>query len=170
MFAIEKYDDEGLYCTFYTVRKEDAEFSETDKFLNKYKDNVKFKRSLQELFIFITNQIGNKHGALEEFFRFENNANALPPTGKHKIDEIYINYRNFPLRLYCLRISKNLVVLFNGAEKTSSTAQNGKTSMVFQEANSFSLAILEALKLKQIYITPNKREFVTFDNQDEIYL
>ena len=56
-------------------------------------------------------------GALKVFFRFENAAQAIPPCGTYKVEDIYINYANFPLRLYCLRISETLVVLFNGGEK-----------------------------------------------------
>ncbi len=35
-FALEIWDDEGSKCTFYSVRWDDAEENETDKFFNKY--------------------------------------------------------------------------------------------------------------------------------------
>jgi uncharacterized SAM-binding protein YcdF (DUF218 family) len=63
-----------------------------------------------------------------------------------------------------------LVVLFNGGEKTAKNAQGGKTSMFFNEANQFAKRILEALQQKEIYITPNKREFRYFKDSEEIYL
>lgn len=170
IFALEKFDDQGSLCTFYTVRWEVEEWSETDKFFNKYESDRNFERPIQELAVFLTKKIGNDFGALEDFFRFENAAQALPPSGKHKVGEITINYGNFPLRLYCLRISDSLVVLFNGGEKTAKNAQGGKTSMVFYEANQFAKRILEALQQKEIYITPNEREFRTFNNSEEIYL
>ncbi len=87
---------------------------------------------------------------MEDFFRFENEAQALPPAGKYRVGEMTINYGNFSLRLYCLRISDKLVVLFNGAEKTSGTAQGGKTNMVFTEANQFAKQITDALNNKEI--------------------
>ena len=90
------------------------------------------------------------------------------PAGKYKVGELTINYGNFPLRLYCLRISDSLVVLFNGAEKTSATAQNGKTSLVFSDAYQFAKRILKALIDRDI--TTNKREFKNFNNNDEILL
>ncbi|MGY6560667.1 MAG: hypothetical protein ACXITV_01030 [Luteibaculaceae bacterium] len=170
IFALEKFDDQGSRCTFYTVRWENAELSETDKFFDKYDSDVNFERPIQELAVFLTKKIGNDKGAMEDFFRFENTAQALPPSGKHKVGEITINFGNFPLRLYCLRISEGLVVLFNGGEKTSETAQRGKTSMAFHEANQFAKRILEAIQQNEIYITHNDREFRNIDDSEEIYL
>lgn len=88
--------------------------------------------------MFISRKIGDEMGALEDFFRFENSAQALPPLGTYKVENISVNYGNFPLRLYCLRISGSLLVLFNGGEKTSASAQSGNTSMAFHEANLFA--------------------------------
>jgi hypothetical protein len=169
-FALEIFDDQGKICTFYTVRWEDAELSETDKFFVKYENVNNFQRPLQELAKFISKKIGDELGALEDFFRFENKAQALPPPGTYKVEDIYINYGNFPLRLYCFRISETLVVLFNGGEKTADTAQGGKTSMVFQEANIFAKRILDALREKDIYITADQRTILYHDGSDEILI
>lgn len=169
-FALEIYDDEGEKCAFYTVRWVDSGISETDKFFMKYENSSKFKHYLQELAIFLTKKMGSETGALEDFFRFETKAHALPPAGIYNVDEININYDHFPLRLYCLRISDYLVVLFNGAEKTSRTAQGGKTAMAFYEANIFAARILEALKNKDIYIAANQRTFKNYDHTEEIIL
>lgn len=169
-FALEIFDDQGKLCTFYTVRWEDAELSETDKFFLKFSKENQLKQALQELAKFLEVVIGNEYGALEEFFRFENNAQAIPSSGTYKVEDIYINYGNFPLRLYCLRISESLVVLFNGGEKTANTAQQGKTSMAFQEANIFAKRILEALKNKDIYNNDKQRKFLNFNGNEEIYI
>lgn len=169
-FALEIFDDHGNVCTFYTVRWEDAEFSETDKFFQKYENDSSLKRSIQELASFISKKIGNEMGAMEDFFRFENTAQALPPAGTYKVEDIYINYGNFPLRLYCLRISETLVVLFNGGEKTSDKAQSGNTSMAFHEANYFAKRILDALINKDIFITNNQREFRYYNDSKEIII
>lgn len=169
-FALEIFDDQGKLCTFYTVRWEDAELSETDKFFLKFSNENQLKQALQELAKFLEVVIGNEYGALEDFFRFENNAHAIPSAGTYKVEDIYINYGNFPLRLYCLRISESLVILFNGGEKTANTAQQGKTSMAFQEANIFAKRILEALKNKDIYINDKQRTFLSFNGNEEIYI
>lgn len=169
-FALEIFDDQGQVCTFYTVRWVDEDLSETDKFFEKYENHSTFQRPLQELAEFISKKIGDEMGALEDFFRFENAAQALPPSGTYKVEDIYIDYGNFPLRLYCLRISETLVVLFNGGEKTADTAQGGKTSMAFRDANLFAKRIMDALINKEIYITPNRREFRYYNGSDEIIL
>lgn len=170
IFALEIFDDQGQVCTFYTVRWEDAELSETDKFFVKYENDSTFQRPMQELAKFISKKIGDEMGALEDFFRFENAAQALPPSGRHKVEDLYINFGNFPLRLYCLRISETLVVLFNGGEKTADTAQEGKTSMAFQEANIFAKRILDALRDTDIYITADQRAFRYYDGSEEIII
>ncbi|MEI7463433.1 MAG: hypothetical protein WCK03_03500, partial [Candidatus Taylorbacteria bacterium] len=146
------------------------EYNETDKFFDKYASIETFKRSIQELVDFVFRKIGDDTGALQIYFRFEDSAHALPPSGKHTVEEITLNFDNFPLRLYCLRISENLVVLFNGSEKTSQSALAGKTSMTFTEANQFASKILEALYQKTIYITADEREFRNFDGSVEILL
>ncbi len=169
-FALEIFDDQGQVCSFYTVRWEGAALSETDKFFVKYENDSTFQRPLQELAKFISNKIGDEMGALEDFFRFENAAQALPPSGTYKVEDLYINFGNFPLRLYCLRISETLVVLFNGGEKTAYTAQGGKTSMAFQEANIFAKRILNALINKDIYITADQRAFRYYNGSDEIII
>lgn len=169
-FALEKFDDQGNCCTFYTVRWEDADISETDMFFDKFRKYEHLKESLQELAKFIEVIIGDEYGALADFFRFENSAQALPPSGTYKVEDIFINYGNFPLRLYCLRVSETLVVLFNGGEKTAESAQGGKTSMAFHEANQFAKRILEAIQKNEIYIIPTEREFRNFNGSEEIYL
>ncbi len=169
-FELEIFDDQGQFCTFYTVRWEDAEYSETEKFFLKYENHITLRRPMQELAMFISKKIGDETGALEDFFRFENAAQALPPSGTYQVEALFLHFGHFPLRLYCLRISETLVVLFNGSEKTAATAQGGKTGMAFQEANIFAKRILEVLKNKDIYITNNQREFRYFDGSHEIIL
>lgn len=169
-FALEIFDDQGQVCTLYTVRWEDAGLSETEKFFQKFRYDERLKHSLRELAIFIEAVVGDTYGALPDFFRFENAAHALPPSGKFRVEDIYLNFGNFPLRLYCLRISQTLVVLFNGDEKTAPTAQGGKTSMVFHEANIFAQRILEALHNADIYITPDQRAFCAYDGSRPIMI
>ena len=67
---------------------------------------------------------------------------------------------DYPLRLYCLRISHDIVVLFNGDEKTSGPAQDGKMSMAFYEAQQFAKRILKG------YLN---NEF-KFDQDEELFL
>lgn len=169
-FVLEKFDDEGERCTFYTVRWDKSGKSETEKFLEKYATDKNFVQPIQELVSFIFNTLGNELGAMECFFRFERDAQALPPAGSYQVGDISIYYPHFPLRLFCLRISDNLVILFNGGEKTSHKAQDGNTSMAFYEANAFAKRILEALNDKEIYITEDGCELRCYNESEEIIL
>ncbi len=168
-FVLEIWDDEPL-CTFYSVRWDDAHFSETDKFFIKYKDIPRFERPVNELAIFLASFIGQEKGAVEGLFRFENRAHGLPPPGKYQIGELEITYSNFPLRLYCLRLTDHLVILFGGAEKTSASAQDGKTSMTFYEANQFADRINEAIKEEMIIVNEGERKIYYFNGSDDIIL
>lgn len=169
-FSLEIFDDEGLVCSFYTVRREDAPLSETEKFFAKYEKDPTLERSLQELAQFIFRKMGDETGAREAFFRFENTAHALPPAGRHLVEEVSIRFAHFPLRLYCLRLSESLVILFNGGVKTAQTAQSGKTSMAFREANQFAQRILSALEKGDIRITPDGRTLQSADGSDDLIL
>lgn len=169
-FAVEIFDDTGKHCTFYTVRWDEAELSETDKFFKKYEDHKEFGDSLMEMASFLHEVIANEYGALDVFFRFENAAQALPPKGKYQIGELQVNFFNFPLRLYCLKIAENILVLFNGNEKTAQTAQGGKTSMAFHNANVFAKRITQALNDGTIIVSGNNRQLLNYDNSTEILL
>lgn len=112
--------------------------------------------------------IGEKYGARDEFFREERQAQALPPPNnvKKRLVEVSI-YPDSPLRLYCLKLSEACVVLFNGGEKTSWHAQEGKTSMAFYEANVYAKKILGALN-SVIKLTEDGKSLVDFYESDDI--
>lgn len=167
IFTLEVFDDEGSRCVFYTVRLDGQELNETDKFFAKYEEDEVLGQALMDLAAFLFKKIAMETGASKYLFRFENNAQALPPAGFHKVGEVSINYQGFPLRLYCLRISDSLVVLFNGAKKTSQTAQSGETRTAFNEANRYAGAILKALSNGEISISGNGRAFLDgFGNEN----
>jgi len=169
-FALEIFDDTGTHCTFYTVRWDDMEHSETDRFFINYENHKKFGEPLMELASFLNQVIANEHGALDDFLRFENAAQALPPSGKYQIGELHVNFLSFPLRLYCLKITENILVLFNGNEKTSQTAQGGKTSMAFHDANEFAKRISTALNDGTIIISENNFQLLNYNNSTDILL
>jgi len=124
-FALELWFDEARYCTFYTVKWEGSETSETDRFFEKYEnDDNPYNSYAYELFRLITHSIGDIYGATDDFFdRTKNKALALPPKPKRWIPEIKELGIHFPLRLYCYRISESIVVLFNGGIKNQRTDQ-----------------------------------------------
>lgn len=145
-FVLEIIDDTGSRCTIYSVRKEGASMSETEKFYAKQDTTLsRFKREFQELTHLITTIIADEDGARQEFFRYEGEADGLPPKGDWDFDSLSVSFVNYPLRLYCLRISNDKLILFNGDEKTSREARDGKTRTTFIEAQNFAKRIKEAM-------------------------
>lgn len=173
-FAVEIWYDEGSVCTFYSVRfideKEDT-LSETDKFFDKFtREGSHFYDEAMQLFRLVINSIGDKYGAIDDFFdRMENRAQALPPRPKKGVDEISLLGLRFPLRLFCFRVSEQIVILFNGGVKSSENVQSSDDlSVKFYEAQFFALRIIEALREKIIEISDNGRYLEYFDNNDII--
>lgn len=169
-FAVELFNGDGSVCKFYTVRYIDSDnddnLSETDKFFDKFFNVERFKQNIFDI-VELIDYIGNK-GANINLFREERDFHAIPPKDI-KLSKIEINIeKSSVLRLYCLRLTENVVILFNGDEKTSQKAQEGKTSMVFNEAISFTQKINEALISKDIKIKRNK--LVCSDNSEDIFL
>lgn len=105
-------------------------------------------------------KIGNEIGAKEEYFRYEGfrggDARALPPPSssqKRHLSEITTANN---LRLYCMRINKNVVLLFSGAIKTKNTAQDcDNVRPHFLLANRITKAIDEAVIEKDIQFDKN---------------
>lgn len=173
-FVLEVWDDEASKCTFYTVRQEGAEETETDKFFNKYDAIAELKKATQELLSFVLDSIGEDHGAIDTLFnRFENEVVGLPNKGKVNVSGIIFLYPNFPLRLYALRVNNrsDLVVLFNGGVKSAQTNQASKElNLKWIEACQFARRIEEALRDKEIIIDNKKRRISSINGAEEILL
>ena len=173
-FVLEIWDDEGSKCTFYSVRWDDAEENETDKFFNKYDRKLEFKQAAQVLLSFVLDSIGEDHGAIDPLFnRFENEVTGLPNKGKVNVGEIVFLFPGFPLRLYALRINgrSDLVILFNGGVKSAQTNQASRDlNLKWREACRFAQRIEEALREKEIIIDSTKRQLLTNNGDTEIVL
>jgi hypothetical protein len=113
---------------YYTFHVEGHKESETLKFFSKIKALPEYTNELNELADWLFN-IGNTYGALPFLFRFEDEAGALPPNFKSqrriKIEKIEQN----DLRLYCIWISEEIVILANGGIKLSLVAQDSAELM-----------------------------------------
>jgi hypothetical protein len=167
-FALRIWDDECDKVTFYTVHQDGHVLCETDKFFEKYSKLIRFKTNTERLLQLILEVIGNTYGAHTNFFnRFEDQANALPHKGS--IEEIKFEH-DFPLRLYCYRVTDSIVVLFNGGEKTAQTVQNSSNlNLKFIEAKSYVKLIQTALNTGEIKV--NNRILVYPNNPlEEIIL
>lgn len=168
-FTLHIWDDEGQKCCFYTVTKDGATTNETDKFLEKYKQHETYRKSLQELVSYILEVIGDRHGAIDELFnRFENEVIGLPNKGKSKLINQLYHFPNFPLRLYALKISNEIVILFNGGVKDGSTNQTSSLHTNWKEACSFAKKIIDGINDGLIRIQDHR--LVSEENEFEIYI
>lgn len=102
---------------FYSAKLGENELFEFELF--EEKEFPKHSEELQVIYS-VFNQI-RKRGAKQFFFKNEGPANALPIV----TDEIKTaNKVDFGLRLYCVRLSDNVVVLLNGDVKTVLNPRN----------------------------------------------
>lgn len=175
-FVLEIWYDEGSICTFYTVRwvtDNDDAASETDRFFDTYAvPEHPLEEKAMQLFRLITESIGNRYGATDDFFdRIVNKAQELPPKPKRWVEEIKDLGINFPLRLFCYRVTENIVILFNGGIKESQVTQESTNlSMKFYEAQTFVKKIEEALQSEMIEISDDGRYLQNFDGTTDIIL
>lgn len=106
---IEDYSTDAV--EFYTVRIEEQELTEYEKFYDK-----EFPEHLEELNILdsVIHEIGIR-GAKRYYFKPEGSAHAIPIVPETVKDE---NVKDFGIRLYCIQVNENVVVLLNGDIKT----------------------------------------------------
>ncbi len=158
IFTLEIWDDETAKCTFYTVRDTESEANETDKFFDKYDSIDEYKESNTILLSFVLKSIGNIHGPKDSFFnRKENEVIGLPNKGKVRFGDLDYCFPDFPLRLYALKISEDIVVLFNGGVKDGSKNQNSSLNLKWKEACSLARKICVELNNKTIIINSDRK-------------
>ncbi len=127
---------------FYTFQFEDDEESETEKFFSKLENKVEIETDLNHLVVWLS-LIGKKYGAKLEFFRHEAAAHALPPPMSKMVKEVIVN----GLRLYCIPISEQIVLLANGGIKTAQQVQNAPNVLAhFRFANAMAKQVDQLIR------------------------
>lgn len=127
---------------FYAFQFEDDDRTETEKFFAKFEEDARFNDDLNNMATWLS-IIGRKYSAKKDFFRHEGAASALPPPYSKMIHEVIVN----DLRLYCLRISDEVVILANGGIKSSQTVQDSPDLLPhFRFVNAMSKQIDEFMK------------------------
>ncbi|MBC3789405.1 hypothetical protein [Spirosoma utsteinense] len=125
---------------YYTLQVEGKEQSETDSFFTRFEQEEPLAPDLNLLVAWIQ-EIGQRRGARARYFRFENAASALPPPARI-MAELGNDYCQF--RLYCIRLSDEVVILANGGRKVSQTVQKSPELMThFRFANKIALQLTE---------------------------
>lgn len=110
--TIEQNDNVSLYSICFNG----DELSEYEKFLTAFKDNARLNRDFQTILLALAKIV--EVGALERFFRNE---------GRMNDDLCALSLDSRRLRLYCLRISNQILIVGNGGEKTTRTYQEDET-------------------------------------------
>lgn len=135
---------------FYTVQVQGRPLSEFRDFQARMRIHEKDRKQAAEINQFIK-KIGKKYGAQERFFKREGFAERLPPATYRFIDSD--GETDFGLRLYCIRISNEIVILLNGGRKTTKSIKNcPECKPHFDFANKVSDAIYQARMNEEIEI------------------
>lgn len=100
--------NEANNCTIYTIQFLSETDSEFERFYNKFKDDSVYNPDLVRIVSFI-DKIADR-GALERFFR---------PEGKYTDGVCALPVVQSKLRLYCLRLSDQILILGNGGVKAT---------------------------------------------------
>lgn len=128
---------------------EGREHSETDAFFTRFENELALATDLNLLVAWIQ-EIGQNRGAKSRYFRFENAAVALPPPARI-MAELGNSYCLF--RLYCIRLSDEIVILANGGRKTSQTVDNSPELMThFRFANKMAQQLIELIQSGELVL------------------
>ena len=129
----------------FSICFDGSEESEFEKFLNEFKDNATYNRDFNVILLALSKIIDK--GALERFFRNEGRMND-------NVKALAIDSRK--LRLYCLRISDQILILGNGGVKASRTYQeDSKLSGYVMDLQTFDKVLLKAQKSGKVTIEKN---------------
>jgi hypothetical protein len=109
--TIEQSDNVSLYSICFDGNEE----SEYETFLRKFKEDAKLNSDFQKIFRAINRIIAN--GAFERYFR---------PEGRMKDHVAALSVDSKILRLYCLRISDQILIAGNGGAKHTKTYQESE--------------------------------------------
>lgn len=139
--TIEQNDNVGMFSICF----DGSEVSEFEKFLNEFKDNATYNKDFNVILLALSKIIDK--GALERFFRTEGRMND-------NVKALAIDSRK--LRLYCLRISDQILILGNGGVKNTRTYQeDSKLSGYVMDLQTFDKVLLKAQKSGKVTIEKN---------------
>lgn len=139
--TIEQNDNVGLFSICF----DGSELSEFEKFLNEFKGNATYNKDFNVILLALSKIIDK--GALERFFRNEGKMND-------NVKALAIDSRK--LRLYCLRISDQILILGNGGIKTTRTyEEDSKLSGYVMDLQTFDKVLLNAQKSGKVTIEKN---------------
>lgn len=175
---VKVFDDQGSKCVFYTVCREEGGDSETDNFIRRIRAQEEYLDELKLIMSIIIDVIGDVTGAEDKYFtRLETRATAFPPKNDRRLEkellEINSDFEGIlksRIRLYALRLSDSVVVLFNGGIKlTDGKAQDDPNVQIhFRNAQSYAKKINDAIRNGMICV--NHKSVVDFEGNKEFLI
>lgn len=139
--TIEQNENVSLYSICFDGCKE----SEFEKFILSFKENATLNKDFQTILFALSKIID--HGVLERFFRNE---------GKMNDNLCALSIDSRRLRLYCLRISDQILIVGNGGEKTTRIYQDDETlSGYVMDLQKFDLLLSKAIENGIVSIESN---------------
>lgn len=139
--TIEQNDNVGMFSICF----DGSEESEFEKLLIEFKDNATYNKDFNVILMALSKIIDK--GALERFFRNEGRMND-------NVKALAIDSRR--LRLYCLRISDQILILGNGGIKNTRTYQEDeKLSGYVMDLQTFDRVLVKAQKSGKVTIEKN---------------
>lgn len=139
--TIEQNDNVGMFSICFDGKEE----SEFENFLKTFRDNATYNKDFNIILLALSKIIDK--GALERFFRNEGRM-------RDNVKALAIDSRK--LRLYCLRISDQILILGNGGIKLTRTYEEDDTlSGYVMDLQKFDQMLLNAQKSGKITIEKN---------------
>ena len=138
---IEQSENVGLYSICF----DGNDLSEYEQFVKKFLDDATLNQDFQKVFRAIHRIMVN--GALERYFR---------PEGRFKDNLTALSIDSKVLRLYCLRISDQILIVGNGGAKTTRTyEENEELSGYVMDLQKFDRLLAQELESGKIKIEQN---------------
>lgn len=164
----------GPKVKYYTPQLQDEKGNlftpEIENFFLRHESIERLADMLDEIFVWLE-EMAFAAGARPEFFRNERNAGALPPGNQQRErfgKYLKIAYRDQNnLRLYVIRLNRQVVILLNGGEKTTRNPEdcpNVRTH--FLKAQRIAKALDEALNTGDLQYNRDQTDIV-FDQNFE---
>ena len=142
--------------TYYTIRLEEAAYSETEKFILRFEADAQYQYDLENILALLV-VLGDEKGAKSRFFRDESAAQALPPEIREALRENWVQFIDAGLRLFCLRMTDEVVILLNGGIKSSQKTNDSPDLVAkFRLAQQLSKAIDAQLRNRTLRIIGKK--------------
>ena len=148
--------EQSTKVSFYSISFQMDRTTELERFLSKFEEEAEFNEDYQKILAAL--EIILDKGALERYFR---------PEGTMKDNLCALPLESGDIRLYCLRLSDEILILGNGDRKTTRT---------YQEDTRLLGYALDLQKFDRLLKDDIEEGFVTIEErtlkyiEDQVYL